>query len=150
MQKKNVIHEIKTFDMLVYKKLNSKKSLDDEKCAKNPTLTQMKILGYILEHEDEEIYQKDLENIFKLSRATVSGVLQTMEKYQLIDRVIDSNDTRTKKIILNKKSKEIFEKHEKEFSNIEKIILKDINKEELENFLYVLRKMKDNLSNTME
>lgn len=150
MEEKAVIHEIKKFDMLIYKKLSCKNFLDNKEDVKMPTVAQMQILEYILEHENENIYQKDLENIFKVSRATLSGVLQTMEKYQLIDRVIDTNDTRTKKIILNKKAKEIFKEKKKKFANVENIILKDIKKEELESFFKVLEKMKSNLLNTME
>lgn len=150
MEEKAVIHEIKKFDMLIYKKLSCKNFLDNKEDIKMPTVAQMQILEYILEHENENIYQKDLENIFKVSRATLSGVLQTMEKYQLIDRVIDTNDTRTKKIILNKKAKEIFKEKKKKFANVENIILKDIKKEELESFFKVLEKMKSNLLNTME
>lgn len=150
MEGKAVIHEIKKFDMLIYKKLSCKNFLDNKKDIKMPTVAQMQILEYILEHENENIYQKDLENVFKVSRATLSGVLQTMEKYQLIDRVIDTNDTRTKKIILNKKAKEIFEEKKKKFADVENIILKDIKKEELESFFKLLEKMKINLLNTME
>lgn len=75
---------------------------------KTMTPTQMQIIEYILEHDGSCVYQKDLENVLKLRRATVSGVLQTMEKNDFIERVIDKNDTRVKKIILNKKTSKIF------------------------------------------
>ena len=47
----------------------------------DPSATQMIIMNYILNHQNEDIYQKDLEEVLHLRRATVSGVLQTMEKH---------------------------------------------------------------------
>ena len=85
------------------------KQIEIEKLSK-PTPTQMQIMDYFLDNNKKEIFQKDLEDILHLRRATVSGVLQTMEKNKLIQRVTDEEDTRIKKIILNKKAKKIFEK----------------------------------------
>ena len=66
-----------------------------------PTPTQMQIIEYILNHTSEDIYQRDLEDILNLRRATVSGVLHTMEKNNLIRRVTDNEDTRSKKILVS-------------------------------------------------
>lgn len=110
-----------------------------------PTPTQMQIVKYILEHPNENIYQRDLENILNLRRATVSGVLQTMEKNRLIERVIDTNDSRIKKIILNSEAKKIFIAHEKKMEEIEKFVIHDISEEEILDFLKIINKMQDNL-----
>lgn len=110
-----------------------------------PTPTQMQIIEYILRHPNENVYQKDLENILNLRRATVSGVLQTMEKNHLIERVIDTEDSRVKKIILNEHAKKMFESHEKKIEEIESIVIKGLNEEELLQFLRVIKKMQDNL-----
>ena len=37
------------------------------------TPTQMQIIAYILENSNKDIYQKDLEEVLGLRRATVSG-----------------------------------------------------------------------------
>lgn len=105
----------------------------------------MQIINYILEHMKENIYQRDLENILNLRRATVSGVLQTMEKNKLIKRITDDNDTRAKKIILCENAKEIFLKSEKKFVELEETIVEGISNEELEVFLDVIKKMKENM-----
>lgn len=110
-----------------------------------PTPTQMEILEYVLEHNNENIYQKDLENVLNLRRATVSGVLQTMEKNNLIERITDSIDTRTKRIILTEKSKEVFAERKKNIEDIEKIITENISKEDLEVFFKVTETMKKNI-----
>lgn len=142
MEKFNILKEIKALDMLILKKMQFDLKKEE---GKIPTPTQMHILDYMLKHEDEDIYQKDLENVFNLSRATISSVLQTMEKYCLIARVINSEDTRTKKIILNEETKEFFKLHKKNFEDLENKMLKDISNDDLEIFNKVLKKMQENL-----
>ena len=110
-----------------------------------PKKKKKKIIEYILEHEGEEIYQKDLEKIFDIRRATVSGVLQTMEKNNLIQRITDTNDTRTKKIILNEKAKQILQKSKEKMNELSKNITEGISPKELENFINTIKKMKENL-----
>lgn len=143
MEELDILNEIKLLNIMILKKMHLGANT---KLQHKPTPTQMQILDYILKHEEEEIYQKDLENIFHLSRATVSSVLQTMEKYGLIDRVVDTTDARTKKIILSPKAKQIFDKSKKKFDEIKKQIVKDIKKEDLVTFYNVLEKMKANIS----
>lgn len=145
MKKNSILHEIKTLNMQIIKKISKENGVEERRGKRLPSPTQMQILGYIFEHKNEEIYQKDLENIFNLSRTTVSGVLRTMEKNKLIDRVTDTVDTRTKKIILNKKAKEIFESHNEYLTNLEKKMMSNISESELATFYTVIEKMKNNL-----
>ena len=110
------------------------------------TSTQIQILKYMIEHQNEDVYQKDLENVLNLRRATVSGVLQTMEKNNLIKREIYENDVRVKKIILNEKTKSIFLKNKQKIDEIEKNIIKNISKKDLNDFIKVIDKLITNLN----
>ncbi len=142
-----VLYQIKTLEAIILRKFLTdnefNKNMPSE-CSK-PTPTQMQILEYILEHENEEIYQKDLEDVLNLRRATVSGVLQTMEKNNLIERVTDLVDTRTKKIILNSKARMVFIERKKRIEQVEKIIINGISQEDLETFSRVIKMMKENV-----
>jgi len=110
------------------------------------TSTQIQILKYMVEHQNENVYQKDLENVLNLRRATVSGVLQTMEKNNLIKREIYENDVRVKKIILNEKTKSIFLKNKQKIDEIEKNIIKNISKKDLDKFTQIIDKLITNLN----
>ena len=110
------------------------------------TSTQIQILKYMIEHQNENVYQKDLENVLNLRRATVSGVLQTMEKNNLIKREIYENDIRVKKIILNEKTKSIFLKNKQKIDEIEKNIIKNISKKDLDKFTQIIDKLITNLN----
>lgn len=140
MKNRRVMYQIKSLEKSLLRH-NKDKSIKD----KEITPTQMEILIYIFKNEDKDIYQKDLENVLNLRRATVSGVLQTMEKNNLITRITDTEDTRAKKIILNEETKNIFLRHLKQFEEIEKVIVDGISEEELEIFFEVIQKMKNNV-----
>lgn len=140
MKNRRVLYQIKSLEKSILRH-NKEKSIKD----KEITTTQMEILLYIFKNEDKDIYQKDLEKVLNLRRATVSGVLQTMEKNNLITRITDAEDTRTKKIILNEETRNIFLRHLKQFDEIEKVIVDGISEKELEVFFEVIQKMKNNV-----
>ena len=106
-------------------------------------LTQLKIIEYLI--KNEHTYQKDLEKNLKLSRATISCVLKTMEKNKIIERCSNESDARSKEVKLNEKLKTKLEENIKEIGILEQNITKGIDKEDLEIFLKVLNKMKENI-----
>lgn len=147
MQDYKVLYKIKTLEKLIVRNIMN----EEEICSmKTPTPTQVQIMEYILEHQNEEVYQKDLEDILNLRRATVSGVLQTMEKHGLLDRQIAKNDARVKKIILSKKAEQLFLEKKKQFEKIGKALVQDISEQELRTFSNVLNKMMMNAKKISE
>lgn len=112
----------------------------------DPSATQMIIMNYILNHQNEDIYQKDLEEALHLRRATVSGVLQTMEKHELVERVLCDNDVRCKKIILKEKAKKMFDVKKMEFFKLEEVIKKGLSDEEIEIFCHIIESMQNNIN----
>ena len=144
MNDNKVLYEIKSLEkMLVRELINNSDIKDKENLL--PTPTQCQIIEYILNNKNKDIYQKDLEKVLNLRRATVSGVLHTMEKNGLIKRVTDGSDTRTKKIILNEKIPERFNEYSKKIKKIENNIIKDISDKDLEIFLKVISQMKESI-----
>ncbi len=144
MNDNKVLYEIKSLEkMLVRELINISDAKNEENLLSTPT--QCQIIEYILNNKNKDIYQKDLEKILELRRATVSGVLHTMEKNGLIKRITDKSDTRTKKIILNSKIVKRFDEDIKKIKNIENNIIKDISDKDLEIFLKVISQMKENI-----
>ena len=78
MNKEKVLYQIKTLDKLILR--NYICDNKDKNSDYFVTPTQIQVIEYMIEHDDEEVYQKDLEKALDLRRATLSGVLQTMEK----------------------------------------------------------------------
>ena len=139
--KKGIYCQIKDLEILIVRILFNTVKLDK---FRPPTITQARIMDYILEHK-EEVYQKDLEKALNLRRATVSEVLKTMEKKNLIKRERNSLDARSKKIILLEKSKSSQNKIKNNIAQLEETLIENITKEELEIFTAVLKKMQYNL-----
>lgn len=148
MKKYNILYQIKTLEKMIFRKFIKNNSLNKNIDKLTPsTPTQLQIISYIIENPNSDIYQKDLENILNLRRATVSGVLQTMEKNNLIERIVDEHDTRTKKIILKEEVRKDFLKHKNTVTNLEKEIIKNIDEKDLETFSKVIAIMKENINN---
>lgn len=144
MEDKNIFNSIKELEKGIVRKIMSETSHDE--MYSKPSIAQMQIIKYILKHEEETIYQRDLEEVFNLRRATISGILKTMEKNNVIIRVCDPNDARGKIVILSDDAKKFFKEKETLFKKIETVLKKDISKEELEIFYKVILKMRDNIN----
>ena len=64
------------------------------------TSAQLRILGYLMQHEEVVVYQKDIEDSIAVSRAAVSTILDKMERAGLLVRENSSMDKRMKRISL--------------------------------------------------
>ena len=138
---KGICCQIKDLEILAGRLLYSKSNGR----LKPPTITQARVMNYILEHNGQDIYQKDLEKVLNLRRATVSEVLSTMEKRGLITRIKNSNDARTKKITLSELDCNKHQQIQDNIKYLEDMLTKDISEQELLAFSLTLKKMQDNL-----
>lgn len=59
---------------------------------------QGRVLHYLLDHPDEEIFQKDIEEEFGLRPSTATTLLQSMERKGLLRREPSEKDARYKKL----------------------------------------------------
>ena len=143
MKELKILYQIKDLNKDITLYLHKDQNIN--KNHQPPTATQIRIINYIL-NKNEKVYQRDLEKNLNLTRATLSGVLKTMEKNGILKRTINTNDARSKEIIINEGIKEDFIKIKKRLYNAENLIIKDINKEEIDIFLKVLNKMKENIN----
>ncbi len=71
------------------------------------TSIQIRILGYLRRIEDEgkSAFQRDIEDVFRINRSSVTSVLQTLEKKELILREGVPGDARRKKLVLTENAK---------------------------------------------
>ena len=139
----NIANELKSLDIEIGRRLFSIAKLNE--LDQPPSPLQGKILKFLIENEDKEIYQKTLEERFKVSKATISEVIQTMENNKLIERVATQKDARLKQIILTNASRQRFMEMEKSFKILNSELEKGLTEEEKEQFLLTLKKMKNNI-----
>lgn len=123
-----------------------KRRMDQSVSEYQITGKQVFILLYIYdESKKRDVYAKDIEVAFDMRRASVTGILQLMEKNGIIQREGNAQDARLKKLMLTTKAKEAREKLKKEIIQVEKVLTKGISDQELVIFFTIMRKMSHNL-----
>ena len=109
------------------------------------TIMHSWIIGYLSHNSNHDIFQRDIETKFSLRRSTVTGILQRMEKSELITREPVSYDKRLKKIVLTEKAIEIYEYFSKTYDDLEVKLIKGIKQDELDAFFSIIDKMRKNV-----
>lgn len=114
---------------------------------KYPDMTSMQrwVIGFLYKHKDEDIFQRDLEEEFSVRRSTATGILQLMEKNQLVIRQPVSHDARLKKLVLTPKAIEIQKMIIEELIENEQKLRKGISQKDLDVFFKVVKQIKKNL-----
>lgn len=118
-----------------------KKALDSLTCSNGW------IIGYVCEMKEEgkDVYQRDLENNFGITRSTASKVLGLMEKKGLVERVSVSHDARLKKIIPTERSLEIGRIIKEDNEKMELLLRKGFSPKELEQLYGYLERIQTNI-----
>ena len=120
---------------------------DDDHCGRRKlTMMQGWIIGYIANHTDHDIYQRELETELNIGKSTLTEVLHLMEKNDLVKRVADENDGRCKKIVMTEKSKKIDSQIMMNIQNLEDKMREGISEEEYQTFIRIIKKMIYNIS----
>lgn len=143
----NIANELKSLDIEIGRRLFSIAKLNE--LDQPPSPLQGKILKFLVENDGKEIYQKTLEERFKVSKATISEVIQTMENNKLIERVPTKKDARLKQIILTDISRQRVNEMDKCFKTLNNELEKGLSEKEKEQFLVTLRKMKNNIKDNL-
>ena len=107
--------------------------------------TNGRIIRFLSEHTDRDIYQKDLESEFGITRSTASRVLRLMEQKGLVERQSVPQDARLKKLVLTPKALAVHEGVISRIRATEARITKDVTPEELEQFFAITAKFRRNL-----
>ena len=75
-------------------------------CSSKAPQSQLQggILGYLYHHQEQPVYQRDIEKEFRISGATATNTLQVMEKNGLIVRKAQDRDARLKRILMTEEA----------------------------------------------
>lgn len=109
------------------------------------TSSQCDILLYLIAHHKEEVNGRDIEQFFKLSNPTVSGILDRLEMKGFIIRKPSNKDARSKQIELTEKSMEVNNIMKKKIQYLEKKLLENVSEEDLLIFKKVCKQLHDNI-----
>lgn len=104
------------------------------------------IIGYLSDNRDRDIYQKDLEDHFTITRSTASKVLSLMEQKGLIQRQAVARDARLKKIVLTEKAGKLEGLMKDDVRKMERTLTEGFTEEEINTLVAYIRRMKNNIS----
>lgn len=104
------------------------------------------IIGYLAENTDKDIYQKDLERHFTITRSTASRVLSRMEQKGLIERQPVARDARLKKIVLTDKAWQLKGLMRQDVVQMEQTLLHGFTEEEKRTLSAYIQRMKHNIT----
>ena len=110
------------------------------------TISQLATIAFLYFRPDQETFQKDVEQCFKLRRSTVSSLLNTLEKKKLIQRVSVPQDARLKKLILTEEARQIGTSIHGLFADLEAFMFQDISPEDLATLDKVFAQVQRNLN----
>ncbi len=139
----SVLNYIRDLDISIKKKMFLVGKKNHIKNAPSPL--QVRIFMYLYEHKDANISPMDLSRELNVSKVAISEALTKMENNGNIT-IKESEDDGRKKIITY--SNQGVEKMNQMLSSLEalnKELIKNIDEEELNIFINVLKKMKENI-----
>lgn len=109
------------------------KTMEFKRKENEDDLTSMQrwTLGFLHEREGQNIYQRDLEAAFSVSRATASNMLSVMERKGLIERHSVEHDARLKRLELTERARRLFARADQDMKEMEDTLLLGLDEEEI-------------------
>lgn len=138
---KNIGHIVRIIHINIDKYFNT----SWKKAGVEPTRMQCATLHYLRAHENEDVFQKDLEAAFSISGATATNILKVMEKDGLINRVPMQKDARLKKLEMTEKGKKFDDAARANVIRLEEGMKKGFTEEELTIFREYLDRLTQNI-----
>ena len=87
------------------------------------------LLRYLYENQERDVFQRDIEKAFSISRSSVTVTLQLMEKNGLIRRESVAQDARLKRIVLTQKARDLHRQIEADILAFESNLARGISEE---------------------
>ena len=109
------------------------------------TPMQIWIIGYLHDHCEQDVFQKDIERAFTITRSTVTGILKLMEKNDYNVRMAVPEDARLKKLVLTRKGEDLLQSVREHRNEMERVLEDGMTEEEVNTLFPLLDKLIENL-----
>ena len=144
MQNGNIGIELRYLNNLIRRYVDNKLH---KKYIDSVTGTNGWIIGYIARREKEgrEVYQRDLETRFGITRSTASKVVALMVQKGLIEQQSVPGDRRVRRLTLTPKAEEVKRMMDEDHEKFEATLRKGLSEEELATLFSLLDRLQENL-----
>ena len=99
------------------------------------------IIGYLYRHREEQVFQRDIEREFSITRSTVTNILQLMERKGYITRRSVEQDARLKQPVLTEKGRQFHEDTMRALHQTDEYVAGLLTEEENTELLRLLNKL---------
>lgn len=141
-KRRHVIFTLKALTLQIRRLLDESAS----NIEKDMTGIQAGIIAYInVCTKPGEVFQKDVEEEFNIRRSTATGILNILEKKDMIRRESVSYDKRLKKLVLTEKANLLCKKIYEVIDADEERLIEGLTEKEIEFFLKIVLKMMKNI-----
>ena len=103
------------------------------------------IISYIAENYNRDVFQRDLEKEFDITRSTASKNVDLLVENGFIEREAVDYDARLKKLVLTEKAREVFKIMRSDRAVLEDQMLKGFSEEEKKQLRVFLKRLSSNL-----
>ena len=103
------------------------------------------IISYIAENYNRDVFQRDLEKEFDITRSTASKNVDLLVENGFIEREPVDYDARLKKLVLTEKAKDVFKIMRNDRADLETQMLKGFSDEEKKQLRVFLKRLSANL-----
>lgn len=103
------------------------------------------IIGYLADRQDKDVFQKDIEREFDITRSTASKVIDLMEQKGLVERQKVASDARLRKLVLTDKSLQLAELIAEDKKHLDEVLMRNFTEEEKEKLTEFITRMRKNL-----
>lgn len=141
MEEQSIGSEIKKIDNLIIRKIVSYSKNNSYMLSPS----QIMITRFLYKNSDKVVYQKDLEKGLPFRKSTLSGIIQTMVKNNIINTTSSKDDLRSKEITLTPYGKKINKEIEENIIKFDKTLKNNIKDDDLRIFFKVTKQIQDNL-----
>ncbi|MFZ2716978.1 MAG: MarR family winged helix-turn-helix transcriptional regulator [Lactococcus chungangensis] len=148
MKEENIGAELRALNISLLRYLAKHKVRTNKEKSDYPDETrglQIWVIDYLIKHQDEDIFQRDLEKEFVMRRSTATNFVKKMEQAGLIRRESVAYDARLKKIILTDKAFELQAGMMTKKKEFETLLRGDLSEAEIKQFIATIQKIKHNL-----
>ena len=133
--KQDCMYMIKQLHDTIEKRMNQELAKYD--------LTMLQMGALVLLHREEQncCTMKELEQLLHLAQSTTAGVVKRLEQKGYVQTATDNQDRRIKKVQITSEGLQLCIRAEKEAEYIEEELFEDLNEEELQMFIYFIKKI---------
>ena len=144
-KRRSVGKAIRSLNNVIMRRFDSNRP--DKEALERITNANRWVIGFLVDQQEKrkDVYQKDLEEAFSITRSTVSKVIDLMMQKGLIERFPVAHDARLKKLVLTQKALELSEKMRIYAEGVEREITAGFTEEELDTLLSYIERIRRNL-----